>query len=454
MTNITFKNGLPLLLQPAPGSDIGLVAADSGCCCPPPPPERCWNCLGSCAYFIEIEVPQGVSAKSAANFCEGPSGSGTNQSVFLYPDQAPGTLTFKLTTAQAYNSGGSSGEILSASVFSLGEVNDAAFCEFSGYGSNPATHASNVYMTVSVECREVESGSPFFVRIGGYITSGTSYPFIIGTEGQCASGWQWYFEGEYQIPSECVVSPSQQCDGYDGEFRQITTPLTFTIDGTTCSLGAFSSSTVSTQYESAQTFELVESVGEDLRDAFTATINITARENCLPPENVCCCLENTVTLNTAEECDGTTSPVADPIVDLEDITIVVDWDGLTATLDFPNFSESASEAVDFSCQKPNDAEAFDATERYFQANFFPQNDTFGECRWFSSNITAFISGTFPSNNFAAVAQSSTLGPYVGECKLLAPADENDTSCTFTQNGFWCMDNPFSDTVTVEMIIAP
>jgi hypothetical protein len=174
-----------------------------------------------------------------------------------------------------------------------------------------------------------------------------------------------------------------------------------------------------------------------------------------PPTELCCCEASSVTkVDSAEECDGTTSPVANPVVDLEDITIVVDWDGLTVTLSFPNFSESASEAVDFSCQKPGEPEAFNATERNFTANFFPQNDIFGQCRWFSSNITAFFVGKYPSNNFDAAAQSSTLGPYVGECKLLAPVDESDTSCTFTANGFWCMGNPFSDSVTVEMIIAP
>jgi hypothetical protein len=174
-----------------------------------------------------------------------------------------------------------------------------------------------------------------------------------------------------------------------------------------------------------------------------------------PPTELCCCGESSVTkVNSAEECDGTTSPVANPVVDLEDITIVVDWDGLSVVLSFPNFSESASEAVEFSCQVPNVAEAFNATERNFIANFFPQNDVFGQCRWFSSNITAFMFGKFPSNNFDALSQSSTIGPYVGECKLLAPVDENDTSCEFGQNGFWCPDNPYANSVTVEMIIAP
>lgn len=169
-------------------------------------------------------------------------------------------------------------------------------------------------------------------------------------------------------------------------------------------------------------------------------------------ENVCCCLENGITVSTAAECDGTTSPIADPVVDLEDITIVVDWDGLTATLTHPFFSESLSEAVDFSCLVLNDVEAFDATERSFTANFSPQLS--GDCRWFSSNMTAFFIGKYPSNNFDVAAQSTQLTPYVGECKLLAPVDANDTSCTFTENNSWCMDNPFSDTVTVEMIIAP
>jgi hypothetical protein len=171
-----------------------------------------------------------------------------------------------------------------------------------------------------------------------------------------------------------------------------------------------------------------------------------------PPENVCCCLENTITVSTAEECDGTTSPVADPMVDLEDITIVVDWDGLTIVCEEPFFSGSAIEAVGFSCLTPSNEEAFNATDRSLTANFTPQAS--GNCRWFSSNIDAFFVGKYPSNNGDVSAQSSQLSPYVGECKLLAPVDEDDTSCTFTENGFWCMDNPFSDTVTVEMIIAP
>jgi hypothetical protein len=184
---------------------------------------------------------------------------------------------------------------------------------------------------------------------------------IIGTEGQCASGWQWYFEGEYQIPSECVVSPSQQCDGYDGEFRQITTPLTFTIDGTGSSLGAFSSSIVRTQYESAQTFELVESVGEALRDAFTATIRITARENCLPPENVCCCetIESFSGQRIAEqlptdECDGDVLTKTEEPKDIDTMTVVVEWDGLTMELDSSNdFYADVDENIEtFTCVQP------------------------------------------------------------------------------------------------------
>ena len=450
MTNITFKNGLPLLLQPAPGSDIGLVAADSGCCCPPPPPERCWNCLGSCAYFIEIEVPQGVSAKSAANFCEGPSGSVTNQSVFLYPDQAPGTLTFKFTTAQAYNSGGSSGEILSASVFSVGEVDDAAFCEFSGYGSTPATLVSNVLLNVSVVCREVESGSPFFVRISGYITVGIQYQFIIGTEGQCASGWQWYFEGEYQIPSECVVSPSQQCDGYDGEFRQITTPLTFTIDGTTCSLGAFSSSTVSTQYESAQTFELVESVGEDLRDAFTATISITARENCLPPENVCCCegISGISEIDPDEECEGDVLTKPGEPTDIDTMTVVVEWDGLTAELNSGNGFNSGvvSEGIDtFTCVQPG---PFPIEADLRQITFASVSASSNICNlWrFSGSLQLLFEGVGPFGG--PVGSGINLDIFVSECHdgYVSPFPAPGTHPS------WCP-NDYAEPV-VTLVIAP
>jgi hypothetical protein len=84
------------------------------------------------------------------------------------------------------------------------------------------------------------------------------------------------------------------------------------------------------------------------------------------------------------------------------------------------------------------------------ASFTSLNTGSGRCRSFSAQIT----GTFFQSGGPISALSVTLTPYVGECKLIAPSDENDSSCTFVDYPTWCMGNPFSDTVTVEMIIAP
>lgn len=172
---------------------------------------------------------------------------------------------------------------------------------------------------------------------------------------------------------------------------------------------------------------------------------------CVPPEPeyLCCCETNLIKeVTSAEDCDGTTSPVADPAVDLEDVTILVDWDGLTITLESPFFSGSASEAANFSCARPGE-DPFDITERNFTANFSPQPYG-GRCLYFTSNINAF----FINTQTAQGSQSNQITPYVGECKLIAPVDETDTSCDFGESAFWCADHPYANSVTVEMIIAP
>ena len=435
MTNITFKNGLPLFL--AEDGAPGLVAVSQNCCCPPPPPPGCY-CPDFCLYQIEILSPVQFGPGPPAA-CGG-SSSENEFPISLYPpcedeEECCGPVTEPVPglvgpTVDRVYVGTSSGYARVEYISKLAALAGAQ---------------------ISFRCENVNEPGVTYADISLRIAVPGNDGLVDRTPRRVINKF-----ATVALDSTCSLRTGVTCNPVDPNaevrFAFLDVPLEFTVTAASAGLVGWDESRTVDVPIGDQT--RVTPCFDHLVDNFEATFRITARENCLPPENVCCCLENTVTLNTAEECDGTASPIADPIVDLEDITIVVDWDGLTVTLEHPDFSGSVSEAVEFSCQVPNVAEAFNATERNFIANFFPQNSTFGQCRWFSSNIIAFFVGKTPSNNFDAVAQSSTLGPYVGECKLLAQADENDTSFTFTQNGFWCMDNPFSDTVTVEMIIAP
>lgn len=434
MTTITFKNGLPIFLSEdgAPG----LVAVSQNCCCPPPPPPGCW-CPDFCLYQIEILSPVQFgpgppAACGGDEFGEFP--------VSLYPpcsdeEECCGPVTEPIPGL-------------------VGPTVDRVYA-FAGSGYASVRYSSKLGAIagaqISFRCENVgESGVTYADISLGIIVPGDD-GLVARTPRRIINKF-----ATVALDATCSLRTGVTCNPVDPNaevrFAFLDVPLEFTVNAASAGLVGWDESRTVDVPIGDQT--RVTPCFDHLVDNFEATFRITARENCLPPENVCCCLENTVTVSTAEECDGTTSPVADPIVDLEDITIVVDWDGLTFTLEHPHFSWSASEAVEFSCQVPNVAEAFNATQRALFVNFFPQNSTFGQCRWFSSNITAFFYGKTPSNNFFAAAQSSTLGPYVGECKLLAPVDENDTSCEFGQNGFWCPDNPYANSVTVEMIIAP
>jgi hypothetical protein len=437
MTNITFKNGGPIFL--AEDGAPGLVAASQNCCCPPPPPPGCW-CPDWCLYQVQILSPVSFPPlpTSACFF------PGTDESIYLRreviegglyepcedEDQCCGPVMLPPYTQNNY---------AQAYVFLPG------YASFR-YSSRLSAVAE---ASISFRCENANEPGVTYADIQLFIS-------VPGADGlvQQTPNRVLRKNATVQLDSTCSLRTGVICSDPNAEarFAFLDVPLEFTVNNESAGL---------VEWDESRTVDVpigdqtrVTPCFDHLVDNFEVTFRITARENCLPPENVCCCEENTVTVSTAEECDGTTSPVADPIVDLEDITIVVDWDGLTLTLEHPSFSGNASEAVEFSCLKDNEEEAFNATERNFSAGFTPQNDTFGQCRWFSSVIVAFFIGKFPSTNFDALAQSSGLSPYVGECKLLAPVDEDDTSCTFIPSAGWCMDNPFSDTVTVEMIIAP
>lgn len=167
-----------------------------------------------------------------------------------------------------------------------------------------------------------------------------------------------------------------------------------------------------------------------------------------PPPDLCCCEGNsTREVTSAGDCDGTTSPVPDPPVDIEDISIVVDWDGLTVVCEEPFFSASASEAVDFSCDRGGGSEPFDATQRTLTANFFPGNTRFGNtgCWYFSSNVTGAFIGTTPSNGFDA-SSSRTVTPFVADCK-------KEVEVELSAAASWCDDNPYGP-ISVTLIFAP
>jgi hypothetical protein len=141
----------------------------------------------------------------------------------------------------------------------------------------------------------------------------------------------------------------------------------------------------------------------------------------------------------------------------EKISVVVDWDGLTAVIDEPfitpahiYYSKGVAGAADFSCftnfAKANNGEAFDAFERTMQVNL----ELFGSgsgCWHVTGNINIFFTGTFPSNGFFVLAQTSTISPAPSVCQTTV---ENQIDLA---GQFWCS-NPYDSFITTEMIFAP
>ena len=170
----------------------------------------------------------------------------------------------------------------------------------------------------------------------------------------------------------------------------------------------------------------------------------------------CCCVGNTVTIvQSAQDCTGNIAAVPSTAIAINKISFAVDWDGLTGVtggwvpVGGGNYgsSLSADGGADFSCKTPANTEPFDASSRSFSANFFGNTQgVFGpNCAPFSMNLT-FIFGGTNSAGSGVIAQNF-YELYLSLCRRQA------TLALDSNFSAWCP-NPFGDSFTVEMIIAP
>jgi hypothetical protein len=274
MTSITFKNGLPLLLQPAPGSDAGLVAADSGCCCPPPPPDRCW-CGDLCSYFIELVEPSELAVKTPTINCNiGFASDGKVISPSLLQAIVPVTdATANQSQSQVQSGGG----------LLLGGVTDF----IQGYPDflPPDVFVDTFFEAVNnadirVSCTyDNETGLPKF---SAQIAIGAEARFFgLGSGFLSGNIYSRGYVATIDISATCDVSPEKECVPSDQEFLRIDTPLEITVNGDgSSSLGSLGAAIegipILGDYDAAK----------DAVDAILAassyTFRITARENCLP----------------------------------------------------------------------------------------------------------------------------------------------------------------------------
>jgi len=139
------------------------------------------------------------------------------------------------------------------------------------------------------------------------------------------------------------------------------------------------------------------------------------------------------------------------------ISFAVDWDGLTGVTGewFPQgggvygASITIEAAANFSCQLPGASEAFNASSRSLIVNFFGNTQSgFGQpnCASFDANLSFVFAGNYPSTGFEVIAQNFS-GVTLSLCRRTA------TVALDANFYVWCP-NPFSNSFTAEMIIAP
>ena len=294
MTTVTWKSDGPLFLQPAPGSESGLVAIDGDCCCPPPPPPRCWDCLDVCAYFIEVTAPGELAVKSPPYPCSGASTQGSVIVPYMLLDAfPPETDPGDSSPTSGLNNSSATAENYKPYQWLLASAGH----NLSGGGIWPTdtgscgTFATSDFTSVAtincvVKCTPGAS-SPFTVELSAhvYVTLDNSFQLNNGGSPYCRGWWKWDASVSFPLTSTCQTAPARQCVSTGDEFQVLNTPVSVTADGTTTSLGAYTANASASYGDYAST---AQSIGEALRDALAATFRITSRPNC-EPEVYCDC---------------------------------------------------------------------------------------------------------------------------------------------------------------------
>ena len=319
MTEIRWKNGGPLFLQPAPGSDIGLVATEQDCCCPPPPPERCW-CGGTCSYFIGVVEPLAVTASGGDCVSGNSNNVMINPSLLqaivpIYPDGGDFVLE-NVSYAGATGGGGALSAFVSDVVSGFPTFLPAELYYFQLRARRSAT--------ISVFC-VLEAEQPKYYAT---IRLSVSVRYVFESLGFTPLGsWSRAYSGTFEVPAACVVSPERECSPeiYDSstEFLRIDTPLEITLSGDgTSSLGSLTMDSDSGDAGVPPEFPYAKDALDAILEETSYTFRITARENCLPLPDPC-----TVTI------DGEPVDIRD--IDPE-VALDVEWTHAGRTLQVPD----------------------------------------------------------------------------------------------------------------------
>lgn len=289
MTTVTWKEGGPLFLQPAPGSESGLVAIDGDCCCPPPPPDRCW-CGSYCSYFIELVEPSAIAVRSRVFDCGNPN---DNQSSVQTDSLLQAIVPVYEESGEFYFPPGYSVATASSSDFTS-PLSVTVRDEIAGF---PTFLPPELYYfqlnafrraSITISCVTEIEGPKFYATL--LVSAAASYRFEslgftpLGT-------WARLYRGTFEIPASCVVSPERECFSSGQEFLRITTPLEITLGGDgTSSLGNLSLEADGNPNSSGlpPEFPYARDAVDAILDATNYTFRITSRPNCAPPVGCNC----------------------------------------------------------------------------------------------------------------------------------------------------------------------
>jgi len=310
MTNITFKNGKPLFLS-GDGAP-GLVAASQNCCCPPPPPPECW-CPDFCLYQIEILSP--VQFGPGPTAACGGLGSDDQFEVSLYPpcedeEECCGPVTEPIPGL-------------------VGPTLDRVYA-FTGSGYARVRYSSKLAALadaqVSFRCDNFNERGVTYADISLLIGVPSDEGLIARTPRRFLSKF-----ATVELDSTCSLRTGVTCNPVDPNEQVrlafLDTPLEFTVNNASAGLVGWDESRTVDVPIGDQT--RVTPCFDHLVDNFEATFRITARENCLPPEPLCCCDETGFrVLEAEEECTGSQFPQPDPS---KSVSLVFEWCGLAAT---------------------------------------------------------------------------------------------------------------------------
>ena len=243
----------------------------------------CWrDCEDFCAYRLDITQPDSVAVTGRFSECGFLRPERRTTVAYALGASLPSGSTVTSDITKSYSRAISTGNYTLAGivehVFNGTVPNSSSDCLPSSlnYSANPRFYA-NCGISATVYCTNGKTPNPFAVELSASVNVQIGSSDEKGNE--CEGAYVWSTTAIYELPSACRTVGNRHCYPVGGAYRILNTPVEFSANGETTSLGPYQDGYV--REGTGNLNDIAASIGNAMKNALAATFRVTSRPTCL-----------------------------------------------------------------------------------------------------------------------------------------------------------------------------